>query len=298
MRYAVIDTGSNTIRLGIYEHENNALTQLYNSAVFANLAGYITHGRLSQEGISAASDAVNKHCKTAEAYGCKPHVFATAAIRNAENTEEICACIKAKTGAEVDVLSGEEEAYLSFYGAAADFPCQDGVMADVGGGSSEIIVFANKLPIAARSVPLGSLKAFRTYVHASLPNRQEVDAIRSAILNALSDEPAFCKGTEQNLCIVGGCVEAANKLVPALLGESSFTPKAIDQMLERMTAAPDVCEPVIKTIAPNRVQTIAPAMAIYSAVGSFFGAKRLYCSDKGIKEGYILTKLISPKKMP
>ena len=138
MTYAVVDTGSNTIRLAVYDDQDGKLTQLYNEAIFANLAGYIENNRLTKTGIAVAADAILAHKKKAAEFGAQLHVFATAAIRNAENTEEICSFLQQQTGIPIDVISGEDEALLSFYGACADFPVEHGVMADVGGGSSEV----------------------------------------------------------------------------------------------------------------------------------------------------------------
>lgn len=292
MRYAVVDTGSNTIRLGIYEYENETLTQILNTAVFANLAGYIQNGVLSQEGICAAEEAIAAHMKTAAEFGCCLHVFATAAIRNAKNTEEICREIKAHTGTEVDVLSGEEEALFSFYGAAGDFPCRSGVMADVGGGSSEIIVFENKQPVDTLSVPWGSLKAYKNFISGLLPNKNEIAAIQSAIFDALDGKQEFHGVIKKNLCIVGGGVRASIKLEKAFLNEEKLTVHTVNKMLDLITENPAMAKAVIDKSTPKRAQTIAPAMAIYSALGAYFGAEQIFVSDKGIKEGYILSKLV------
>lgn len=291
MRYAVIDTGSNTIRLGIYEYENDQQKMLYNRAIFANLAGFIKDGTLSSQGIEAATDAILEHLKVAQEYGCTPNVFATAAIRNAHNTEEICEKIKKKTGLFVDVLSGEEEAIYSFYGAAPDFACSSGVVADVGGGSSEVIVFSEKTPVACQSVPFGSLKSYHAFVNGTLPTMAEVYAIRQAITDQLKQNEAFCHTKSENLCIVGGGVRASTKLAKAFLGKNALSMEVLDAILSIITETPQKAQAVIEEVAPERALTIAPALAIYTAVGEWFGSSTVFVSDNGIKEGYILKKL-------
>lgn len=292
MRYAVIDTGSNTIRLGVYDYENDTLTQVFNTAVFANLAGYIQDGNLTQEGIRAAEEAIAAQIKTANEFGCSAHVFATAAIRNAKNTEAICKDIKTQTGADVHVLTGEEEAVFSFYGAATDFPCEEGVMADVGGGSSEIILFTGKQPIETLSVPWGSLKAYKTFVVGPLPNMQEIRSIQSAVFAALDGKQAFHGVAEKNLCIAGGGGRASKKLAMALLGEAALTTENLERMLTYAVRAPEPAKAIIGKTVPERAHTIVPTMAIYSAVCKFFGCDHLFISENGIKEGYILKKLL------
>lgn len=292
MRYAVVDTGSNTIRLGIFEYENGGLTQLYNEAVFANLAGYIEDGALSSAGIHAAIDAMNQHKKAAQEYGCDLNVFATAAIRNAKNTAQICSEIEKHTGLAVDVLTGEEEADFSFLGASEDFPCTDGVMADVGGGSSEIILFSEKSPSATLSVPWGSLKAFKAFVGEGLPDNAKIKDIQNAIIDTLRTKKEFCGAKKETLCIVGGGVRASKKLATALLENSELSVSAINALLDIILKNPAFARTVIEKVAPKRADTIAPALAIYAAVGQFFGASAVAVSDKGIKEGYVLKKLI------
>lgn len=292
MRYAVIDTGSNTIRLGIYDYENGKLTQIYNSAVFANLAGYVENGVLSDQGIQVATRAILSLKQKAEEYACVPCVFATAAIRNAGNTEEICEKIFNKTNLKVDVLQGNEEASYSFYGAADDFPCNQGVMADVGGGSSEIIFFDKKNPVSLCSVPWGSLKSYRAFVRGALPDKTEILGIQSAIIKELNDNKAFQGIKENNLCIVGGGVEASVKLAKAFLREETLSVCVLEKMLSVIVENPEHAMSVIEKVAPKRALTIAPAIAIYTAVGTFFGADTVYVSDNGIKEGYILKSMI------
>lgn len=292
MRYAVADTGSNTIRLAIYDYENGKLTQLYNEAIFANLAGYIADNMLTAEGIDRAADAILTHKKVAEQYGCTLHVFATAAIRNAGNTEEICDAIRQKTGCEVDLVSGEDEALLSFRGARCDFPVEQGVMTDVGGGSSEVIWFVGNDAKAFHSVPWGGLKAFKDFVGEGLPDEAKMQTIIHNITEALEAEKAFENVKTESLCVVGGSVRAAKKLAEALLGETEITLSVVDALLDCIKSDPVVSRAVICKIAPKRADTITPALCIYAAIGHYFGAEKVYFSDNGIKEGYVLQNLI------
>ena len=164
MNYAVVDTGSNTIRMSIYTYENGNLKELFTEAVFANLAGYIIDDFLADEGIDACAEAIIHHKNTALKYDAEFYVFATAAIRNAKNCSEVKDKVFDKTGIDMQILTGEEEGELSFLGAFDDFGVKCGIMADVGGGSSEIISFADGKILSLESLPLGSLKVYKTFV--------------------------------------------------------------------------------------------------------------------------------------
>ena len=293
MRYAVADTGSNTIRLGVYEYNEteNQLTLLHNEAIFANLAAYIENGALTAEGIAVAADALRYHEKTAEGYGCPLNVFATAAIRNAVNCDEIIKSLQALTGISVDVLTGEEEAQLSFFGAISDFPKEKGIMIDVGGGSSEVIYYENGKIQALTSVPWGSLKAFKAFVHEGYPTEAEANEIKHTVLSYVKENAALSAIQCENLCIAGGGVGASAKLAATLLNTTQITVATIDTLLSQLMYDENNAQEAVVRIAPKRAATLGPGLAIYSAFGHFFGAKNVFLSDKGIKEGYILRRL-------
>lgn len=292
MRYAVVDTGSNTIRLGVYEYENGKLKQIHNEAIFANLAGFIENGALTEQGILRASDALMIQKEKAGMLGANPHFFATAAIRNAKNTDEIVENIKAQTGITLEVLSGEDEALFSFLGASEDFPKEKSVMADVGGGSSEIILFEEGVMTASKSLPWGSLKAYKTFVAGKLPTKDEIKAIQEEITKLLEETPAFLGETRKNICIVGGGVRAAKTLAQMFLNKTELSVSAIDCLLDIVAENPESVWRILEEKIPKRAQTIAPGLAIYSAVSHFFGGENVFVSDHGIKEGFVKMRLL------
>lgn len=292
MKYAVVDTGSNTIRMSIYKYENEELSEIFTEAVFANLAGHIIDNRLTQEGIEACSKAIIKHRETAKTYGLnKLYVFATAAIRNAENAQEIVRKVKENTGITMEILSGSDEGELSFLGAFGDFTVESGVMADVGGGSSEIIAFENGKITALKSVPLGSLKAYKMFVSGEIPTADEVKSIKKEIKKYLDENEEFKNIKTKNLCLVGGGVRAARKLSGMFLNNEDPDVAAVNFMLSLFIARPDIIK-ILEKAVPDRKLTITTGLAIYSAIGEYFGAEKIQISNKGIKEGYVIKYLI------
>ncbi len=291
MKYAVVDTGSNTIRMSVYQWENNTLCELYTEAVFANLAGHIEDNVLTDEGINICCDAILHHKKTAQEYEAEFYVFATAAIRNAKNCLYITEKVKEKTGVDLEVLSGTDEAELSFLGAVEDFCVKSGVMADVGGGSSEVILFKNGEPIATQSIPLGSLKAYKNFVAEEIPTKEETDAIKSEILEYIKSNKVLLGVKVDNLCLVGGGVRAAKKLSELVLNSEDLSVDGVERMLDAFIADKASLS-LFEKIVPKRKYTICPGLAIYSAIGGYFGADKIYVSDKGIKEGYVKKYLV------
>ena len=293
MKYAVVDTGSNTIRMSIYEYEDKKLNELFTEAVFANLAGYILDNRLTDDGIKACSEAILKHKETAKEYKIdKLYVFATAAIRNAENAEEIVSKVKENTGITMQILSGDDEGELSFLGACSDFTTDSGIMADVGGGSSEVIAFENGKIKSIKSVPIGSLKAYKMFVSGQTPTEDEIKNIKSEIKKYLDENKDFKDIKTENLCLVGGGVRAARKLSEVFLNKETLDVASVNFMISLFLGRLDIMKILEKTV-PERKLTITPGLAIYSAIGEYFSAKEIQISDKGIKEGYVLKYLIN-----
>lgn len=289
MNYAVVDTGSNTIRMSVYD---SGLHELYTEAVFANLAGHIENNRLTDEGINVCCEAILYHRKKAEEYDAKFCVFATAAIRNAENCDEIVKKVKEKTNIDLEILSGSDEGELSFLGAYEDFGVKDGVMADVGGGSSEVIVFEDGRIVSVQSVPIGSLKAYKTFVKGEIPTKKEADDIKSEIVKHLDKNPEFRGISTDCLCLVGGGVRAANKLSKMILHSENLSVSGVNTMLDAF-CDDEATLFLLEKLVPKRKLTITPGLAIYSAIGEYFGAEKIYISDKGIKEGYVKKYLIN-----
>ena len=159
MTYGVIDVGSNTIRLVIYEVKENRIESLFSNKNTAGLIGYVNDGELSRKGIRKACDVLNSLQKVAaHAQVEKLYVFATASLRNIANTKEAVEEIEKETGLDIDVISGHDEAELDFEGAAHAQKLKDGIMVDIGGGSIQISLFDKDNLVTTQNIRMGSLR--------------------------------------------------------------------------------------------------------------------------------------------
>ena len=154
MKYAVIDLGSNTIRLVVYEETNAEFHALFTQKFTAGLAAYLQDGMMTPEGIRLICTTLQR-CKMLlkEFTPCTTLAFSTAPLRNIRNTQEAIDQIYAETGYSVDVLTGLEEAYLDYYGVQRELPVESGLLFDIGGGSTEILTFAHDGTGVIESVP-------------------------------------------------------------------------------------------------------------------------------------------------
>ena len=131
--YAIIDIGSNTIRMVLYKVINNEIQQMLNSKIPAGLAGYIDNNNmLSKKGILKAIEALSKFQIILESVAVKEvHAFATASLRNISNSEEVLAEIKKHFSFDIEIISGKEEALYDYYGAMKSISSGNGLLVDV-----------------------------------------------------------------------------------------------------------------------------------------------------------------------
>lgn len=157
MNYAVVDLGSNTIRLSLYSAApGGGFRLLFSEKETAGIAGYISGGVLAPEGIGKAAQVLLDFRALLENLGEKEmHVFATASLRNIRNTEEAVEQIRAATGVGEDVISGELEARLGYYGGPGrPRTCRTAPCSTLAAGSAEVLeVRAGGGPKRPRACP-------------------------------------------------------------------------------------------------------------------------------------------------
>ena len=130
---AVIDIGSNSIRMSLYERQGQDIKRLLHQKRMTGLIGYVEDGVMPKEGLEVVCCVLadfekilnNLHVE-------KAAVFSTASLRNIENTEEAVRYIEKQTGIKVDVISGEEEAMLDFVGVTSLLKQDSGLVVDIG----------------------------------------------------------------------------------------------------------------------------------------------------------------------
>jgi len=154
---AVIDVGSNSVRLVLYRLEGRAVWTMFNEKILAGLGRDLaTTGRLSPDGVEAAMAALRRFAALVAA--AKPdRVFAvaTAAARDAEDGPAFCRRVRAETGLDLRVLSGKEEARYAALGVLAGAPDSVGLVGDLGGASLELVRLDNGAPGDGVTLPLG-----------------------------------------------------------------------------------------------------------------------------------------------
>ena len=292
-RIGIIDLGSNSLRLAIFERHGAALFPLVNEKVMCGLArGLSTSGRLNREGIELAQVNLRRFVALARAIGVDHlAVLATAAVRDATDGRAFADQVARQCNMPVEVIDGVEEARLSAAGVVAGSPAADGIVADLGGGSIELVeVGSSGADPAARigrgvSLPLGPLRL------AELGDNPR--AVSDAVERSLAVTPIAAAGRGKNLYLVGGAARAIARLhmehtayplhiVHAYTigrGEAETFFDIIGRLSRRSLER-------ITTVSRKRLEMVPLAALVLRRMIAAIAPQRIVFSAYGLREGY------------
>jgi exopolyphosphatase/guanosine-5'-triphosphate,3'-diphosphate pyrophosphatase len=208
VRRAVVDLGSNSVRLVIFEGEARNPVQIFNEKAVLRLAKGMTRtGQLDAGAMAQAETVMRRYVAIVKAMGAGPmEVLATSAVRDAENGPEFVRLMQQRLPElKVTVLSGHEEALLSAEGVLCGIPGADGVLADLGGGSLELVrLDAGRIGEAA-TLPVGVIR---------LADRAGGDLLRarSIVTAALEETPFIAEAAGRDLYLSGGAFRALARI--------------------------------------------------------------------------------------
>lgn len=293
----IIDIGSNSIRLSVYRCEGQEAQVLLNRKEMSGLASYVKHGMMTEAGVSKACQAISAHKETLGNLGITEYyAFATASLRNVTNTEEAVSEIKERTGISIDVISGEEEGVLSLRGAAGSLKLKEGLLVDLGGGSTELVPFKSGKALGSWSVPAGSLSLYRKFVKDIFPDKKELKNIRK-YYEELTDAAADKLSIYTDICGVGGTARAVCKLINAKGRVSSerFSAEELGELYDEFKELDRSTVDLILKIVPDRVHTIIPGVAALKVIVDRTECRTVSVSSSGVREGYLHEKVLSEK---
>lgn len=297
MTYGVIDVGSNTIRLCIYQVTDGKVQVLFNNKNTAGLYGYVEDGKLSEKGIKKACEVLNSHKRMAERINIEDlFVFATASLRNISNTEEALAEIYDQTGLNVDVLTGYEEATLDFEGAAHAMELDKGIMVDIGGGSTELLVYDRGAIQDAVSLPVGSLYMYKNHVTKLFPKRKEEKDIRDEVREHLH-KVKFLKNQKYSTVLgIGGSIRAVKKFNNNMLSlpksNDKFSTESLSDVLYELHDSEKATLDKILKVSADRVHTLIPGLLILQTICQYCKCEEIMASNFGVREGYLYKKVV------
>ena len=293
---AIIDIGSNTVRLVLYGGTMRAPTVLLNEKVTAKLGREIAAtGRLADEAMAQALRGLRRFALLLADLGVKDiETVATAAVRDASNGPQFVAEL-AKAGLAPRVLSGEQEALLSAHGVIGAFPDARGIVADLGGGSLELVRVAGGTTADASTLPLGTL---RLPEHRKGNRAQMTKALDKVIRKAGWDLSAQTPAENGALYLVGGTWRAMAVYAMAAQGYPlsdphgfAIDPAAAQNLAAALSASESDSLKSRERISAMRAEKLPDAAVLLQALLARLAPEKVVFSSWGLREGLLYDRL-------
>ncbi len=304
MRLGVLDIGSNTGHLLVVDAYRGAAPMPASSYKEPlRLAEHLEKdGTVSKQGVAALTEFVGNALELAEDKGCEEvFSFATSAVRDAGNSDDVLAHVRKSTGVEIKVLPGEDEARLTFLAVRRWFGWSSGRLAvfDIGGGSLEIAGGADESPDVAWSLPLGAGRLTREHFADGPPQGKALHRLRTQIRTSIAHDA----GT----LLRGGALDhavATSKTFRSLARICGAPPSSEGPLVRRILPADTLNEWIPKLLAMglddiaelpgvsgNRAHQVVAGALVASAVMDIFDLSELEICPWALREGVILDRL-------
>ena len=303
MRLGVLDIGSNTGHLLVVDaHDGAAPLPAYSFKQPLRLAEHLdADGAVTETGIDALTAFTAEALTVADEKGCQQMLpFATSAVRDSVNADEVLTHVRERTGVDIGVLSGEDEARLTFLAVRRWFGWSAGRLAvfDIGGGSLEIAGGGDERPDVAWSLPLGAARLARAHF-AEPPSEEEIRTLRKDLRRVIARDAgnllragtphraAATSKTFRSLArITGAAPSGEGALVPRSLPMvelREWIPKLIAMDAEELAELPGV--------SPSRTHQIVPGALVAEACMDIFDLEALEICPWALREGVILERI-------
>ena len=302
MRLGVLDIGSNTGHLLVVDAARGAAPlPAYSHKEPLRLAEHVdASGSVTETGVEALTAFVASSLEVAEDKGCEEMAgFATSAVRDAPNSDAVLDHVRDKTGVDIEVLPGEDEARLTFLAVRRWFGWSSGRLAvfDIGGGSLEVAVGSDEAPDVAQSLPLGAGRLTRDHLAQGidrtavreLRRRIRADIARDAgsALRSAPDHAVATSKTFRSLARICGAAPSEEGLLVRRVLDGARLRERIPELLE-MTPEEVADLPGVST---SRSHQIVAGALVAEAVLDLFDLDELELCPWALREGIILERL-------
>lgn len=293
MKIGVIDLGSNSIRLVIYEVVDKELKKILNLKHQGKSVLFIKDNKMSDEGVEAIVSSLKQLIFVAKVYELDEfRIFATASLRNISNSAETVAKIEKHIHHEMEVLSDDEESLFGFDAIQRneDLPIS-GLTIDIGGGSMEIIYFKDKKAIFSTSIPVGSLSFATKFVDEVIPTEDEQAEMRKYIRKHYESLP-WLKAIQVNSIIgIGGTSRGMFRMNKELDLEKNGSLK-YETVATIANLGIEHSKQIINAV-PDRLMTMLPGAIMIDELMQLVFAEEFKASKMSVREGYIYNHILN-----
>jgi exopolyphosphatase/guanosine-5'-triphosphate,3'-diphosphate pyrophosphatase len=298
-RLAGLDLGTNTFLLLIADVGPHDITPVFEKETVVRLGkGVDAGGNLSPESMQRGVLCLQEYIAFANQYHCQ-EIFAvgTSALRDAANRESFLARVKTETGLKVRIISGEDEARLSFLGALSnknDLP-EPLAIIDIGGGSTEVVRGTHKGILEARSTDLGSVRLTERWLKHDPVLPEEVKVLREQAEKTMRAawpveeirRTATMIGTAGTITTIAAMVQKLTLYDPKRIDGFVMTARQLNAIIAELARLSIAERQMLPGLNPARADVILAGALLLEVFMSVYGFSQLLVSDRGLRYGVL-----------
>ena len=294
MIFSTIDIGTNTILMLTLRLENGEATVLGDEHEIARLGKGVDADRvIMPETFDRVAGYLLRYRAIAERLGAERIIaFGTSALRDARNRDEFIAAMRERTGIAIEILSGDEEAELTYRGALFGMKLGDGAygVIDIGGGSTEIAHGDRLRPRGGASIDIGAVRITERFLPALPPLPDQIDAARDYVRHALAEAPSLPPGT--TMVGVAGTVTTLGAIAVGLerfdaeeLDGSVLTREDVGRITSDLLGMSVEEIRAIPQVHPDRADVLPAGAIILDEIMAHYPLPRIIVSTRGVRYG-------------
>jgi exopolyphosphatase/guanosine-5'-triphosphate,3'-diphosphate pyrophosphatase len=299
-RVAGIDCGTNSIRLLVADRVDARLTDVVREMRIVRLGqGVDRTGRFAPEALARTQEAVRDYARTIRQCAAeRVRMVATSATRDAANRADFVEMVRAELGVEPEVITGQEEAALSFAGAASVLREVRGplLVADIGGGSTELVRGGDG-PLRAHSMDVGCVRMTERHLQDDPPTTAQINAtvadLRAAIDAARADVPldpdVTFVGVAGTVTTIAAIALGLDRYDAARIHGARITAEQVVDVTQRLLAMTHEQRAALPVMHPGRVDVIGGGALVLRTLVAEIGVDAVIASEHDILDGIALS---------
>jgi exopolyphosphatase/guanosine-5'-triphosphate,3'-diphosphate pyrophosphatase len=302
-RIGIVDLGSNTARLAVFETEPGRWFRLIDGIrePIRLGQGLARSGALSRKAMARAEAALHLFTDYAAATDLKEvEVIGTSALRDATNGAELLSRLE-PYGLDISVLSGEEEAQLGTLAVANSFWFDEAWVVDLGGGSAQVSRMAERRWAEGRAHPLGAVRLTEAFLESDPPRVSEVRALEAYVAEQLGEAAARMRSERLPLVGIGGTIrnlaratQEARRDPLGLIHGYSFDREALERLTAELLTLTERERARIPGLNPDRADIILAGALVFRWLARAADFESVLVSGHGVREGALFRRFLPP----
>lgn len=306
MRVAVVDIGTNSTRLLVADVEDERVAQVARQTTVTNLGRGVglTHN-LCSDAIESVCGVIGDYKAGWEELGAeRVMAFATSAVRDAVNGEAFIAELRERFGLDASLLSGEQEARLTYAGATSERAADTAptLVLDIGGGSTELVIGDGDEVGFHASLQVGTIRQSERHLSSDPPEPHELEDLASEVRGLIEEAAAAANGSHPRRAIavagtptsLAAIDQELDPYDPERVHGYRLAMRPIQRMLSRLAALPLAERLRVPGLHPGRAPTIVAGTVILVQAMRAFGLDEVEVSERDILQGAALSAALTP----